>query len=103
MSLLERLLPAPGDIVTDRYELREEIGRGGFGVVFRATQMGLNEDVAIKILLPHVLESEDIAQRFEREVNVAKGLRHPNTILILDYNRTAKPFAWTYQGKVLTI
>ena len=90
MTLLERLLPAIGDVINNRYELREEIGRGGFGVVFRGTQRGLNEDVAIKILLPHVLEHEDVAQRFEREVIVAKGLRHPNTIRILDCDKTEK-------------
>lgn len=90
MSVLERLLPSVGEMIVDRYELKEEIGRGGFGVVYRAWQTGLEEDVAIKILLPHVLENDDILRRFEQEVVVAKGLRHPNSIRLLDFARTDK-------------
>ena len=90
MSVLERLLPSVGEMIVGRYELKEEIGRGGFGVVYRAWQTGLEEDVAIKILLPHVLENDDILRRFEQEVVVAKGLRHPNSIRLLDFARTDK-------------
>ena len=87
-SFLERLLPAVGDLVSDRYLLGKELGRGGFGVVFRATHQALNEDVALKIMLPHVVSNTEFVDRFEREVMVAKALRHPNTINVLDYGRT---------------
>ena len=90
MSILERLLPTTGQLVSDRYELVEEIGRGGFGVVYKAVQVGLDEEVALKLLLPHVLDNEDIVSRFQREVAVAKSLRHPNAIRILDVNTTDK-------------
>ena len=87
-SFLERLLPAVGDLVAGRYLLGKELGRGGFGVVFRATHQALKEDVALKILLPHVVSNTEFVDRFEREVMVAKALRHPNTINVLDYGRT---------------
>ena len=90
MSILERLLPTAGQLVSDRYELVDEIGRGGFGVVYKAVQVGLDEEVAMKILLPHVLDNEDIVSRFQQEVAVAKSLRHPNSIRILDVNQTDK-------------
>lgn len=90
MSILQGLLPRVGERVSDRFELVEEIGRGGFGVVFKAVQVGLDAEVAMKILLPHVLDNEDIVGRFQREVAVAKSLKHPNSIRILDVNTTDK-------------
>ena len=88
MEALEQLVPLVGDVLVDRYELLQELGRGGFGVVFLATQRGLDEDVAVKLLLPHVLANPQLYQRFEREILVAKGLRHPNSVRILDVAKT---------------
>jgi eukaryotic-like serine/threonine-protein kinase len=88
MALLERLMPKVGDVLRDRYELREVIGEGGFGVVFRARQRGLDADVAVKVLLPHLVAHESLVRRFEREVTVVKTLRHPNTIRVLDVGQT---------------
>lgn len=86
--VLERIIPKPGDVLAARYTLVEEIGRGGFGVIFRARQQGLEEDVAVKIILPHNLSKKDVGERFEREIALAKGLRHPNTIRLLDCSET---------------
>ena len=88
MNLLEKLIPSPGDVLEDRYVLKEELGRGGFGMVFRANHTGLDEDVAVKILLPHIVANPDLFDRFAREVFVAKGLRHHNTVRVLDYAQT---------------
>ena len=92
MNLLERLLPKTGDVVMERFELESELGRGGFGIVYKARQKSLDEPVAVKILLPHVLSHEALVERFDLEVAVAKGLKHPNTITILDYGRTEEGF-----------
>ena len=89
MELLERLIPSSGEVLVDRYELGPVLGRGGFGIVFRAIHKGLDEPVAVKVLLPHVLANPDLVSRFEREVYLAKGLRHPNTIRILDFAKTS--------------
>ena len=88
MEALEQLVPVVGDVLVDRYVLGRELGRGGFGVVFQATQKGLDEEVAIKLLLPHVLANVKLYQRFEREILIAKGLRHPNSVRILDVAKT---------------
>jgi hypothetical protein len=81
-------MPETGDVLQGRYVLQEQIGRGGFGTVFRATQIGLDEDVAVKIVRPHVLDDPNLKARFEREIYVAKQLRHPNTIRVLDVAET---------------
>ena len=87
--VIEDIIPKAGETLRDRYVLSDELGRGGFGVVFRARQIGLDEDVAVKVLLPHIVTNDDLAHRFHREVKLAKRLRHPNTIRIIDYAETA--------------
>lgn len=86
--MIEQIVPKAGDCLLDRYVLNRELGRGGFGIVFHATHLGLDEAVAVKILLPHVVVIPKLRERFQREVRVAKGLRHPNTIRIIDFAET---------------
>jgi predicted Ser/Thr protein kinase len=62
-----------------RYELCEEIARGGMGVVYRARDMELGADVAIKVLLER--DPEELA-RFRREAEATKCLRHPNVVSV---------------------
>ncbi len=66
------------------YELREEIHRGGQGVVYRAVQLGTKREVALKVLLEGPFASESTRRRFEREIELAAALRHPNIVTILD-------------------
>ncbi|MGD8626342.1 MAG: serine/threonine protein kinase, partial [Anaerolineae bacterium] len=60
------------------YQVREEIGRGGMGVVYRAYQPSLNRYVAIKVLPPQFTFDSQFVERFQREARAAAGLRHPN-------------------------
>ncbi len=72
MTTRERLLPKVGDRL-GRYELVQELGRGGFGAVFRARQEGLSADVAVKQMLPQqTTEAQEmqIIERFEQEALV---------------------------------
>ncbi len=78
---------SPGTILADRYKLTEEIGRGGFGMVYRARQINMDRDVAIKILPPKFMSIPDVAERFRREARLASRLRHPNTITVHDYGK----------------
>lgn len=78
--------PALGDVLLDRYELVEEIGRGGFGIVYRAKQLGMNRDVAIKLL--HQKGDEEMRERFRREALMARNLNHPHTIRQYDFGET---------------
>ena len=63
-----------------RFELLEELGRGGMGVVFRARQTDLNRVVAIKMILVNRLASQDHIRRFYQEAQAAGRLSHPNIV-----------------------
>ena len=68
----------------DDYELLEEIGAGGFGRVYRARDLALERDVAIKVLHPALTADPGVMERFRREAQLAARLRHPNIVSILD-------------------
>ena len=67
------------------YELVEEIGRGGMGVVYAARQPELDRLVAIKLLLAGAHASEPTMRRFHLEAAAAAKLQHPNIVAIHDY------------------
>ncbi len=63
-----------------RFELHEELGRGGMGVVYRARQVDLDRIVAVKMILVNRLASRDDIRRFYQEAQAAGRLSHPNIV-----------------------
>ncbi len=85
MQQLER-----GHLFEGKYTILQELGRGGFGTVYKAQQMGMDRYVAIKILTVQ-MEGEaalTARERFLREVRIISKLRHPNTVTIHDFGQT---------------
>ncbi|MGB3713167.1 MAG: protein kinase, partial [Candidatus Promineifilaceae bacterium] len=67
------------------YEIIEEIGAGGFGVVYRARQPSVGRNVAIKVVLPEISRDPLFIRRFEQEARLAARLEHPNIVPLYDY------------------
>jgi serine/threonine-protein kinase len=68
-----------------RYRLLDRLGQGGMATVYRAHDPQLGRDVAVKVMHPFIAEKSEAARRFEREARAVAGLRHPNVLLLHDY------------------
>src|SRR5438128_12300239 len=64
------------------YEVRELIGRGGFGEVYAAADRSLDRTVAVKVLRADVADSRSAVDRFKREAQALARLRHPHIMPI---------------------
>jgi hypothetical protein len=72
---------APGAVFAG-HRIEDVAGRGGMGVVYRATQLALDRTVALKVIAPGLLEDQTMRARFVRESKVAASIDHPNVIPI---------------------
>jgi len=68
----------------DAYDLIDRVGRGGMGSVYAAYQRATGRRVAVKFLLSAATATEAARRRFEREVELAARLQHPNIVSVLD-------------------
>lgn len=66
------------------YELIDEISRGGQGTVYRARQLSTQREVAVKVLLKGAAASTKERARFDREIEIAASLHHPNIVEVYD-------------------
>jgi serine/threonine-protein kinase len=62
------------------YAVEEELGRGGMGVVYRAEDLALRRPVALKVLLPHLLDDSTARTRFQREIQTTVAIEHPHVV-----------------------
>src|SRR5262245_20987688 len=76
---------ASGTLVGGRYRIERELGRGGMGVVFLATDLEREQPVAMKILVHGSESSEEVGRRFRREFRAVQRLVHPNVVSVYDY------------------
>ena len=79
-----------GRVVDGRYRVREVIGRGGMGVVYRVEHLRMGKVAAMKVLHHDLAGDPDIVDRFEREAAAVSKLHHPHTVQVFDFG--------TYQG-----
>ena len=66
------------------YRIEGIAGRGGMGVVYRATQLALDRTVALKLIAPELAGDPQFRERFKRESRIAASIRHPNVIAVHD-------------------
>src|SRR5439155_3517513 len=67
------------------YQITEQLGEGGMGVVFKGVHPMLGQVVAIKMLHPTLLKADTIKDRFKREAMAMARLRHPNILQLFNF------------------
>src|SRR5262245_33502978 len=75
---------AAGDVILGKYRVDRLLGKGGMGFVLAATHLGLDQPVAIKMLLPAVSMRVDIVARFSREARSAAKLKNEHVVRVTD-------------------
>lgn len=75
------------DRIIHKYRLRERIGGGGFGSVYRAEHVDLENSFAVKVLHPHLVHNELMVERFRREAQLLATLNHPNIVQVVDFGQ----------------
>jgi hypothetical protein len=86
-------LAAGSTLCEGRYRLDAVVGRGGMAIVWRATDLQLERDVAIKIISDVLASDPPFVARFEREARLAAALNHPNLVKVFDFSiEEERPF-----------
>lgn len=76
-----------GREILGQYRVLSKLGRGGMGTVFLAQQMGMNRQVAVKVLHPEVSRDPDAARRFQIEAQAAARLASPNIVSVFNFGQ----------------
>ncbi|NOZ30099.1 MAG: protein kinase, partial [Chloroflexi bacterium] len=84
---IDRGMPQRRERAVRGYELRERIGAGGFGVVYRAYQPSVGREVAVKVIPPRYANHPDFIRRFEAEAQLVARLEHLHIVPLYDYWR----------------
>jgi serine/threonine protein kinase len=74
-----------GQVIQDRYRIESLIAKGSMGAVYRATQLLINRDVAVKVLLHHLGNDDAALKRFQREAKAASKLNHKHITTLYDF------------------
>lgn len=74
----------PGEIIGERYRIIALLGKGGMGEVYRADDLTLGQQVALKFLPGSMTRNEDALRRFHNEVRIARKVSHPNVCRVYD-------------------
>ena len=82
---------SPGTRIAGRYSIYERLGEGGMGVVYRALDGLVNEEIALKFMKPRLLRTQKGQMDFIKEAQIARRLRHDNIVAVHD-------IGWTEEG-----
>ncbi len=74
---------SPGDVVSNRYEIQRELGRGGMAAVYQAYDRELDEAIALKFFFAGEA-TPDLVKRFKQELLLSRKLAHPNIVAVYD-------------------
>ncbi len=77
--------PLIGVVVAERYRIKEHIGRGGMGVVYRVEHARIGKLMALKLLTGELTRDPRQVARFKREAQLVSRLSHPNTVQVFDF------------------
>jgi serine/threonine protein kinase len=76
-----------GSVLSERYEIIEEIGKGGMGKVYKAFDKDINENIALKIIRPEIASNIQIITRFQNELKMARKIAHRNVCKMYDLGK----------------
>ena len=82
------LYPSPESFIGqefDGYRIDSVLGTGGMGIVFKATQLELERQVALKVINPSLAQDESFLQRFKSEAHALAKIHHPNIVVIYNF------------------
>lgn len=76
-----------GDLIANRYRVKDIVGSGGAGVVYRAHDQEIDVDVAVKVINAKLVQTSDEQRLFSRQTKIARKLSHQNVVRIYDEGR----------------
>src|SRR5690348_6483806 len=82
----------PSEVIGDRYELLDAIGRGGMATIYRALDHRMGRTVAVKILREVYSSDPKFVTRFQREAQAASALQHPNIVQVFDFGQSDESY-----------
>jgi HEAT repeat protein len=88
---------SPGDVIGGRYKVKRELGRGGFGIVLLVEDQMVQEEIALKVISPHLTQDEIAIARMVHEVRYARKITHENVIRIHDFMRVGSTYAMSME------
>lgn len=79
---------APGTVLANRYEIVEFVEEGGMGALYKARHLSVDRQVAVKLLLTGIGDTEAARKRFVQEAKIAGSLSHTNLVPVYDFGET---------------
>jgi serine/threonine-protein kinase len=86
-----------GQLLGERYRVKRELGRGGFGIVLLVEDLMVHEEIALKLISPHLVEDEVAVTRMVHEVRYARKITHENVIRIHDFLAIGSTYAMSME------